>query len=271
MSTLILAARVVVTGGRMGVTPHLRNLSQIGYFMCEHHDEDRILEILHAEYIVIKHVKNALHAIRVGPKDGKGEEALPKAKQAARRNSCAVYRLRKSAQERFDRTTQMERKHGVHECKGRKSSFDGNVNAMEDNLAQDNDLDHVPLFELLPISGEDTTGRDVHGTFATIIPENYGSISQRKRMPLEELESVEKMFDSANQPFHILPKLTEPGNCQVLPNKNCEIGMDTNAVHVYERNENAVAEKAMNSTYVKPAAVNQRRQQHRPHDHGQTA
>ncbi|KAH7944473.1 hypothetical protein HPB52_019956 [Rhipicephalus sanguineus] len=72
MSTLILAARVVVTGGRMGVTPHLRNLSQIGYFMCEHHDEDRILEILHAEYIVIKHVKNALHAIRVGPKDGKG-------------------------------------------------------------------------------------------------------------------------------------------------------------------------------------------------------
>ncbi|KAH7939337.1 hypothetical protein HPB52_011168 [Rhipicephalus sanguineus] len=202
MSMLILAARVVVIGGRMGVTPHLRNLSQIGYFMCEHHDEDRILEILHAEYIVIKHVKNALHAIRVGPKDGKSEQALPKAKRAARRNSCAVCRLRKPAQERFGRTTQMERK-------GRNSSFDGNVNAMEDNLAQVDDLDHVPLFELLPISGEDTS------------------------------------------------LLTEPGNCQVVPNKNCEIGRDTNVVHVYEKNENAVSEKAMNSSYVSlPQLIN---------------
>ncbi|XP_037505817.1 uncharacterized protein LOC119382165 [Rhipicephalus sanguineus] len=49
----------------------------------------------------------------------------------------------------------------------------------------------------------------------------------------------------------------EPGNCQVLPNKNCEIGMDTNVVHVYERNENAVAEKAMNSSYVSlPQLIN---------------
>ncbi|KAH7936278.1 hypothetical protein HPB52_021319 [Rhipicephalus sanguineus] len=65
------------------------------------------------------------------------------------------------------------------------------------------------------------------------------------------------MCDSANQPFHILPKLTEPGNCQVLPNKNCEIGMDTNVVHVYEKNENAVAEKAMNSSYVSlPQLIN---------------
>ncbi|KAH7983790.1 hypothetical protein HPB52_014359 [Rhipicephalus sanguineus] len=37
-----------------------------------HHDEDRLFEILHAEYIVIKHVKDALNAIRVGPKDGRG-------------------------------------------------------------------------------------------------------------------------------------------------------------------------------------------------------
>ncbi|KAH7968857.1 hypothetical protein HPB52_011954 [Rhipicephalus sanguineus] len=269
ISTLILDARVVVIGGRIGVTPHLRNLSQIGYFLCEHHDEDRILEILHAEYIFIKHVKNALHAMRVGPKDGKGEQALPKAKRAARRNSCAVCRLRKPVQERFDRTTQMERK-------GRNSSFDGNVNAMEDNLAQVNDLGHVPLFELLPISGEDTSvvsldepneastllvsTLGLEGTCMELLqqsfPKTTEGISQRKRMPLEELESVEKMFDSVNQPFLILPKLTEPGNCQVLPNKNCEIGMDTNVVHVYE-NENAVAEKAMNSSYVSlPQLIN---------------
>ncbi|KAH7981610.1 hypothetical protein HPB52_000214 [Rhipicephalus sanguineus] len=203
--------------------------------------------------------------------------ALPKAKRAARRNSCAVCRLRKPAQERFDRTTQMERKHGVHECKGRNSSFDGHVNAMEDDLAQVNDLDHVPLFELLPISGEDTfvvsldesneasklllSTLGLEGTCMELLqqsfPKTTESMSQRKRMPLEELESVEKMFESVNQPFHTLPKLTETGNCQVLPNKNCEIGMDTNVVHVYEKNENAVDEKAMNSSYISlPQLIN---------------
>ncbi|KAH7948229.1 hypothetical protein HPB52_019598 [Rhipicephalus sanguineus] len=92
MSTLILDARVVVIGGRIGVTPHLRNLSQIGYFLCEHHDEDRILEILHTEYILIKHVKNALHAIRVGPKDGKGCDS--------RRSMTAVNRHYRKQSER---------------------------------------------------------------------------------------------------------------------------------------------------------------------------
>ncbi|KAH7969844.1 hypothetical protein HPB52_022365 [Rhipicephalus sanguineus] len=53
-----------------------RNLSQIGYFLCEHHDEDRVFGIFHAEYITFKHVKNALHPIRVGPKDGKGSPVL---------------------------------------------------------------------------------------------------------------------------------------------------------------------------------------------------
>ncbi|KAH7957780.1 hypothetical protein HPB52_022662 [Rhipicephalus sanguineus] len=256
MSTLILAAHVVVIGGRMGVTPHLRNFSQIGYFLCEHHDEDRIFEILHAEYIVIKHVKDALNAIRVGPKDGKG-------------NSRAVCRLQKPAQERFERTAQKERK-------GRNSSFNGDVNEMEDK-AQVNDLGYVPLFELLPISGEDTSVLSLEESYeaskllvSTLglegtcmeplqqsIPKTTKSISQRKRMPLEELESVEKMFDSANQPFHILPKLTEPGSCQVLPNMNCKIGMDTNVVHFYENNKNAVAEKAMNSSYVSlPQLIN---------------
>ncbi|KAH7963247.1 hypothetical protein HPB52_020256 [Rhipicephalus sanguineus] len=277
MSTLILAAHVVIIGDRMGVTPHLRNLSQIGYFMCEHHDEDSILEILHAEYIVIKHVKNDLHAIRVGLKDGKGEQALPKAKRAARRNSCAVCRLRKSAQVRFDRTTQMERKHGVHECKGRNSSFDGNVNAMEDNLAQVNDLDHVPLFELLPISGEDTSvvsldesneaskllvsTLGLEGTCMKLLqqsfPKTTENISQRKRMPLEELKSLEEMFVSVNQPFPTLHKGTEPWNCQMLPKMNFDIGMDTNVVHVDENKENAVAEKAMNSSYIRlPHLIN---------------
>ncbi|KAH7934971.1 hypothetical protein HPB52_002515 [Rhipicephalus sanguineus] len=66
------ALLVGMGGGRMGVTPHLRNFSRISYFLCEHHDEDRVFDISHAECSVIKHVKDALHAIRVGRTDGKG-------------------------------------------------------------------------------------------------------------------------------------------------------------------------------------------------------
>ncbi|KAH7935336.1 hypothetical protein HPB52_006416 [Rhipicephalus sanguineus] len=160
MSTLILAARVVVIGGRMGVTPHLRNLSQIGYFLCEHHDEDRIFEILHAEYIVIKHVKDALNAIRVGPKDGKG-------------------------------------------CDSRK-----------------------------PMT----------------------AVNRHCRNQSERLAGIRVLSADCKSP---LKNLTEPGSCQVLPNMNCEIGMDTNVVHFYENNKNAVAEKAMNSSYVSlPQLIN---------------
>ncbi|KAH7951025.1 hypothetical protein HPB52_004408 [Rhipicephalus sanguineus] len=72
LSMLVLAARVVIIGGSMVVTPDFGNLSQIGCFLCEHHDEDRVFEIFHAEYITMKHVKNALLPIRVGLKDGKG-------------------------------------------------------------------------------------------------------------------------------------------------------------------------------------------------------
>ncbi|KAH7934970.1 hypothetical protein HPB52_002514 [Rhipicephalus sanguineus] len=38
---------------------------------------------------------------------------------------------------------------------------------------------------------------------------------------------------------------------------NCEIGMDTNIVHVYRNNENVVAENAMNSSYISlPQLIN---------------
>ncbi|KAH7943590.1 hypothetical protein HPB52_009381 [Rhipicephalus sanguineus] len=189
--------------------------------------------------------------VRQPQTNDRSEQALPEPKRAARRNSRAVCRLQKPAQERFEHTAQKERK-------GRYSSFNGDVNEMEDK-AQVNDLGYVPLFELLPISGEDTSGLEGTCTepLQQSLPKTTESISQRKRMPLEELESVEKMFDSVNQPFHILPKLTEPGSCQVLPNMNCEIGMDTNVVHFYENNKNAVAEKAMNSSYVSlPQLIN---------------
>ncbi|KAH7962143.1 hypothetical protein HPB52_014645 [Rhipicephalus sanguineus] len=238
MSTLILAARVVVIGGRMGVTPHLRNFSQIGYFLCEHHDEDRIFEILHAEYIVIKHLKDALNAIRVGPKDGKGCDSRKSMTAVNRhfRNQSELLAGIRPAQERFERTAQKERK-------GRNSSFNGDVNEME-YKAQLNGLGYVPLFELLPISGEDTS-------LLSLEESHEGSKLLVSTLGLEGT-CMEPLQQS-------LPRttLTEPGSCQVLPNMNCEIGMDTNVVHVYENNENAVAERAMNFSYVSlPQLIN---------------
>ncbi|KAH7986747.1 hypothetical protein HPB52_024750 [Rhipicephalus sanguineus] len=194
---------------------------------------------------------------------------MPKAKRVARRNSRALCRLHKPAQERFDHTAQKERK-------GHNSSFDGNVNEMDDK-AQVNDQDYVPLFELLPISREDTSmvsleesdeaSKLLVSTFGLegtcmkplqqSFPKTTESFSQRKRMPLEELESLEEMFSSMNQPFPTLHKGTELWNCQMLPKMNFDIGMDTNVIHVYENKENVVAEKAMNSSYIRlPHLIN---------------
>ncbi|KAH7963733.1 hypothetical protein HPB52_022471 [Rhipicephalus sanguineus] len=132
MSTYFLLARVVVIGGSMVVSPDFRNMSQSGYFLCDHPDEDRAFEILHAEYNGVKHAKNALRPIRVGPK------------------------------------------HAHKECKGRKSSYDDDVNEMEDNLTQVNDLNYVPLFKPLQIGGQDTSV-----------------------VPLEESHEASKLLDSA--------------------------------------------------------------------------
>ncbi|KAH7973045.1 hypothetical protein HPB52_020792 [Rhipicephalus sanguineus] len=153
MSTLVLAGRVVV-GGSMVATPDFRSLSQIGYFLCKHHDEDRVFEIFHDEYITIKHVKNVMHPIRVGPKDGKG-------------------------------------------CDSRKSMT------------------------------------ALHG---------------HCRKQSERLAGIRVLSADCKSP---LKSGTEPWNCQMLPKMNFGIGIDTNVVHVYENKENAVAEKAMNSSYIR--------------------
>ncbi|KAH7969937.1 hypothetical protein HPB52_022784 [Rhipicephalus sanguineus] len=98
MSTLCLAACVVLISGSMVVIPDLGNLPQTGSFLCDRHDGDRVSDILRAMYIAIKHVQNALRPIIVGPKDGKGcdscinersARALPEAKRVVR-NSRAV-------------------------------------------------------------------------------------------------------------------------------------------------------------------------------------
>ncbi|KAH7932013.1 hypothetical protein HPB52_025017 [Rhipicephalus sanguineus] len=148
MSMILLAARVVGIGGSMVVTPDFGNLSQIGCFFCEHHDEDRVFEIFHAEYITMKHVKNALHPIRVGPKDGKG-------------------------------------------CDSRKSMT---------------------------------------------------AVHRHCRKQSERLAEIRVLSADCKSP---------------LKSMNFDIGMETNVVHVDENKENAVAEKAMNSSYIRlPHLIN---------------
>ncbi|KAH7981608.1 hypothetical protein HPB52_000212 [Rhipicephalus sanguineus] len=61
----------VVSIGSRVVTPDSRNLSQTGHFLCDYHDEDRVLEISHADYFAIKYAKNALRPLNGGSKDGK--------------------------------------------------------------------------------------------------------------------------------------------------------------------------------------------------------
>lgn len=67
-----MATRIVGISGSMVVALDLRNLSQTGHFLCNYHNEDGMFEILHAEYVTIKHVKSGLHCISIGTKDGKG-------------------------------------------------------------------------------------------------------------------------------------------------------------------------------------------------------
>ncbi|KAH7984596.1 hypothetical protein HPB52_022870 [Rhipicephalus sanguineus] len=75
-------------------------------------------------------------------------------------------------------------------------------------------------------------------------------INQRKGRLLEKLESLEETFSSVEHTFHSLPVVTDAWHCQVLPNMNCEIRMDTNVVHIYEKNEDMVAEKPMSFSYA---------------------
>lgn len=71
-STLVSAARVVDTGGSVVVTPDLRNLSEMGYSVCDYQDENGESEGLRAEYYAITRVKSAQRRISVGPRDRKG-------------------------------------------------------------------------------------------------------------------------------------------------------------------------------------------------------
>ncbi|XP_075748782.1 AMP deaminase isoform X11 [Rhipicephalus microplus] len=258
--TLVAAARVVDSGGSVVVTPNMRNLAEIGYSLCDYQDDNGESEALRAKYYAVTHVRSAVRSTSVGPLVRKG---------------CA-----KSRTELFrDCQKQTERLAGIHlpfaraqkELEERKSYFDGDVKEMEDNLAQLNDLDFVPHFQRVAISGEDTSGvplEDLHQASKLLVSalrlrEKYMEIShqsfpkatkrflnQLKGKPLEDLDSPEEMFSSADHPFYCVPTVTEPWNCEVLPNMNCELRMHNGVVHVYKNKEDVAAEKPMDFPYV---------------------
>lgn len=70
--TLVSAARVVDSGGSVVVTPNLRNLSAIGYSLCDYQDDNGESEGLRAEYYAVTHVRSAVKSTSVGPKNRKG-------------------------------------------------------------------------------------------------------------------------------------------------------------------------------------------------------
>ncbi|KAH7968046.1 hypothetical protein HPB52_005531 [Rhipicephalus sanguineus] len=142
--------------------------------------------------------------------------ALPVAKRAARRHSRAVLHVERPVQERFDRTAQKE-------LKERSSSFEGEFNEMRGNLLRVSNLNYVPHIEVLAITEEDT------------------SVA-----PLEAF----KLHLSTHIQGQAFAKVTDPWNCQIIPNKNCEIRMNTDVVHVYENYDNMVAEKPMDLSYA---------------------
>ncbi|KAH7940219.1 hypothetical protein HPB52_022496 [Rhipicephalus sanguineus] len=226
-STLVLTTCVVSTVSR--------DLYQTGHFLCDYHDEDRVFEIISSRRVLRPQVRQerlAPHKRRSQEREGgrqpqindRSAQALPEAKVAVRRNSRAVRRFPKPARECFDSTAQKERK-------VRNSSLDGDVNEMEDNLAQVNDLDYVPLFEVLPIGGVDTSvvpleeSREASKLLVSTLgleetckkpsqqsfPKTKESIiTQQKAKPLEELDSLKELFSSVDEQFRNLPKVTEP-------------------------------------------------------------
>ncbi|XP_065304990.1 AMP deaminase 2 isoform X6 [Dermacentor albipictus] len=278
---LVSAARVVDSGGSVVVTPDLRNLSEISCTLCDYQDENGESEGLRAEYYAITHVKSAQRRTSVGPQGRKGCDGGKSTTVLFRDNQKQVERY---AGIRLPHPRSRSSLQAQKELEERKSYFDGDVKEMEDNLAQLNDLDFVPHFQRVAISGEDTSGvplEDLHQASKLLVSalrlrEKYMEISQQsfpkatkrflnqlKGKPLDDLDSPEEMFSSAglkvpttkrvktkDHPFYSVPTVTDPWNCEVLPSMNCELRMHNGVVHVYKNKEDMAAEKPMDFPYV---------------------
>lgn len=157
------------------------------------------------------------------------------------------------------------------ELEERKSFFDGDVKEIEDNLAQLNDLDFVPHFQRVAVSGEDTSGvplEDLHQASKLLVSalrlrEKYMEISEQsfpkatKRFlnqlrgkPVHDLDSPGEMLSSADHPFYSVPTVTEPWNSEVPADLNYQLRMHNGVMHVYKTKEDMEAEKPLDFPYV---------------------
>ncbi|XP_077524432.1 AMP deaminase isoform X2 [Amblyomma americanum] len=266
---LVATTHFVDTGGSVVVTPDLRSLSEMGLGLCDYQDENGESEAMRAEYYAITHVRSAQRRISVGPKGRDKSTVLFRDTQRVTERQAALHAQSSRAQK---------------ELEERKSYFDGDVKEIEDNLAQLNDLDFVPHFQRVAISGEDTSGvplEDLHQASKLLVSalrlrEKYMEISQQsfpkatkrflnqlKGKPIEELDSPEEMLSSAglkvpstkrvktkDHPFYCVPTVTEPWNCEVPPDLNYQLRMHNGVVHVYKTPEDLEAERPLDFPYV---------------------
>lgn len=65
-------------GGSAVVTPDLRNLSEMGFALCDYQDENGESEAMRAEYYAITRVRSAKRRVTVGPGDrgGRGKSSV---------------------------------------------------------------------------------------------------------------------------------------------------------------------------------------------------
>ncbi|XP_064470633.1 AMP deaminase 2-like isoform X3 [Ornithodoros turicata] len=168
------------------------------------------------------------------------------------------------------------------ELEERKSYYDGDLTEMEMHWTKLNDLDFVPHFQRVAISGEDTSGvpiEDLHQASKLLVSalrlrekymetsqQSFPRVTKRFLAPLKgkhpvEPETPDEVLNSAgpkkdaakqhkNHPFYSVPTVTEPWNCEILEDMKCILKMYNGVVHVYRTEEDLKNEKPADYPYI---------------------
>ncbi|XP_064470635.1 AMP deaminase 2-like isoform X5 [Ornithodoros turicata] len=157
------------------------------------------------------------------------------------------------------------------ELEERKSYYDGDLTEMEMHWTKLNDLDFVPHFQRVAISGEDTSGvpiEDLHQASKLLVSalrlrekymetsqQSFPRVTKRFLAPLKgkhpvEPETPDEVLNSADHPFYSVPTVTEPWNCEILEDMKCILKMYNGVVHVYRTEEDLKNEKPADYPYI---------------------
>ncbi|XP_064470636.1 AMP deaminase 2-like isoform X6 [Ornithodoros turicata] len=170
------------------------------------------------------------------------------------------------------------------ELEERKSYYDGDLTEMEMHWTKLNDLDFVPHFQRVAISGEDTSGvpiEDLHQASKLLVSalrlrekymetsqQSFPRVTKRFLAPLKGKHPVEpetpdevlnsagpkkdaaKQHKSKDHPFYSVPTVTEPWNCEILEDMKCILKMYNGVVHVYRTEEDLKNEKPADYPYI---------------------